>query len=53
MTDLTGFEGYDDFLGGIKERIRTAQVRAAVAVSRELMALYWHIGQGLAERRAI
>jgi predicted nuclease of restriction endonuclease-like (RecB) superfamily len=44
-------EGYEQFLGGLKDRIRTAQLRASLAVNRELIALYWHIGKGLVERQ--
>lgn len=36
--------GYEDFLRELKERIRNAQVRAALAVNRELVLLYWQIG---------
>lgn len=35
---------YGIFLEDIKERIRTAQVRAAVSVNSELVLLYWNIG---------
>ncbi len=48
----TGLEGYSDFLADIKGRIQTAQVRAALSVSRELIQLYWQIGAGLAARQA-
>jgi predicted nuclease of restriction endonuclease-like (RecB) superfamily len=44
-------EGYDEFLRSLKERIRTAQVRAALAVNRDLVLLYWRIGQGILERQ--
>lgn len=37
--------GYDDFLRELKERIRNAQVRAVLAVNRELVLLYWQIGR--------
>lgn len=40
-----GLSGYDQLLRDLKERIRHAQVRAALAVNRELVALYWQIGQ--------
>lgn len=43
--------GYDEFLSEIKQRIQSAQVRAALAVSRELTLLYWQIGQGLTTRQ--
>jgi predicted nuclease of restriction endonuclease-like (RecB) superfamily len=52
MTNLARFEGYEDFLRGIKERIQTTQVRAALSLSRELTLLYWHIGREIAERQA-
>jgi hypothetical protein len=32
-------EGYEEFLGQIKERIRTARLRAALAANRELIEL--------------
>jgi predicted nuclease of restriction endonuclease-like (RecB) superfamily len=44
-------EGYEDFLRELKQRIRTAQVRAAVAVNRELILLYWHIGREILNRQ--
>jgi hypothetical protein len=44
-------KGYDVFLRDIKERIRTAQLRATVAVNRELIELYWHTGQQIVERQ--
>ena len=33
--------GYSALLEELKTRIRTAQVRAAFAVNRELLLLYW------------
>jgi predicted nuclease of restriction endonuclease-like (RecB) superfamily len=44
-------KGYDELLAQIKERIRTAQLRAAVAVNRELIELYWQIGQSIVDRQ--
>jgi len=35
---------YARLLEDIKERVRTARVRAGLAVNRELVLLYWHIG---------
>lgn len=43
--------GYDDFLRELKERIRNAQVRAAIAVNRELVLLYWQIGKEILWRQ--
>lgn len=42
---------YLEFLAEIKERIRTAQVRAMLAANRELIALYWDIGKAIVERQ--
>jgi predicted nuclease of restriction endonuclease-like (RecB) superfamily len=39
--------GYDDLLRDLKLRIRQAQVRAALAVNRELVLLYWQIGRDI------
>src|SRR5260221_13118102 len=39
--------GYEQLLGELKERIRRAQIRAALAVNRELVLLYWQIGHGI------
>jgi hypothetical protein len=38
--------GYPELLQELKNRIRVAQVRAALAVNRELVLLYWSIGPG-------
>ena len=35
---------YKTTLSGIMEKIKSAQVRAARAVNRELVVLYWSIG---------
>lgn len=43
--------GYDDFLRELKTRISNAQVRAAVAVNKELVLLYWQIGQDILHRQ--
>jgi len=44
-TRLTIPTEYGPFLEDLKERIRTAQVRAAVSVNSELVLLYWNIGR--------
>ncbi|HBB32664.1 MAG TPA: DUF1016 domain-containing protein [Cyanobacteria bacterium UBA8803] len=44
-------DNYEDFLRDLKERIRTAQVRAALAVNQELITLYWQIGRSILERQ--
>ncbi len=42
---------YAEFLQSLKERIATAQVKAALAVNRELVLLYWQIGREILERQ--
>ncbi|HYG36165.1 MAG TPA: DUF1016 N-terminal domain-containing protein [Clostridia bacterium] len=40
---------YANLLTDIKSRIRTAQLRAAISVNRELIQLYWDIGKIIAQ----
>lgn len=44
-------EGYEDFLRELKGRIRAAQGKAVLAVNRELILLYWHIGRDILHRQ--
>lgn len=44
-------QDYNDFLRQLKERIRTAQVRAALAVNQELILLYWQIGRSILKQQ--
>ena len=44
--------GYADWLADLKARIHSAQQRAALAVNRELVLLYWQIGQDILARQA-
>ena len=46
-------KGYAELLAALKERIRAAQLRAALAVNHELVALYWHIGKEIIERQGL
>ena len=43
---------YEKLLAEIKQRIRSAQTRAALAVNRELVLLYWQIGREIVERQS-
>jgi len=38
---------YDRFVANIKERIRTAQIKAALAANAELVLHYWEIGRDI------
>jgi hypothetical protein len=43
--------GYAELLQELKSRIQNARVRAAFAVSRELVLLYWSIGRDILARQ--
>jgi predicted nuclease of restriction endonuclease-like (RecB) superfamily len=49
---ITPPTGYADWLVDLKTRIHSAQQRAALAVNRELVLLYWQIGRDILERQA-
>lgn len=49
--DAAVSRSYAELLAHIKERISSAQVRAAVAVNRELVLLYWGIGAEITRRQ--
>lgn len=44
-------DNYIAFFRSLKERIRQAQIRAALAVNSELILLYWQIGQEILKRQ--
>jgi predicted nuclease of restriction endonuclease-like (RecB) superfamily len=44
--------GYAPWLTKLKADIRAAQLRASIAVNRELVLLYWQIGNDILERQA-
>jgi predicted nuclease of restriction endonuclease-like (RecB) superfamily len=44
-------KGYDNFLTELKDRIRHAQLRAALSVNRELVLLYWSLGRDILARQ--
>jgi predicted nuclease of restriction endonuclease-like (RecB) superfamily len=45
-------QSYEQFLEDIKGRIRSAQARAARAISAELIEVYWQIGREILQRQA-
>jgi predicted nuclease of restriction endonuclease-like (RecB) superfamily len=46
-------DNYDEFLKTLSERIRTSQVKAALAVNKELVLLYWQMGKDILNRQDI
>ena len=52
MADIiSNSKSYETLLAELKNRIRTAQVRASVAVNQELILLYWGIGEEILIRQ--
>ena len=46
-------KAYKDWLIGLKSKIRSAQLKAAVAVNTELITLYWDLGKMIAEKENV
>ena len=44
--------GYAEWIADLKLRIRAAQQRAALAVNKEMLLLYWQIGRDILDRQA-
>jgi predicted nuclease of restriction endonuclease-like (RecB) superfamily len=44
-------DAYEAFLSDLKSRIRTAQIKAALAVNQELVMLYWQIGSRILQQQ--
>jgi len=42
---------YTKFITSLKTKIRSSQIKAIVAVNRELIKLYWEIGKDIAEKQ--
>jgi predicted nuclease of restriction endonuclease-like (RecB) superfamily len=51
--DLQTPEGYEEFLRGLKQRIRQARLKAMLAVNRELILFYWSLGRDILERQSL
>jgi predicted nuclease of restriction endonuclease-like (RecB) superfamily len=51
MTESLEPDSYAQFLAGLKSRIQAAQIRASLAVNRELVLLYWQIGRDILDRQ--
>ncbi len=48
---MSGTKEYFDFIGSVKDRIRSAQYEALKAVNKELVGLYWDIGRMISEKQ--
>jgi hypothetical protein len=49
--ELVNGSDYQAFLQSIKARVQQAQLRAVVAVNKELILLYWQIGKEILQRQ--
>ncbi|MCP5197243.1 MAG: hypothetical protein H6974_10715 [Gammaproteobacteria bacterium] len=49
--DLIRTDEYRDLIASLKNRVQAAQIKAAVTVNTQLIALYWDIGQKIAEKQ--
>lgn len=50
METLTSLSEYKDLLQNLKEQVRQARLKAALAVNKELVLLYWNIGASISQR---
>jgi predicted nuclease of restriction endonuclease-like (RecB) superfamily len=51
MSNQIVLADYEQLLRELKNRIRSAQVKAALAINRELVLLYWQIGREILQRQ--
>jgi hypothetical protein len=51
MGTIPSADSYAQFLTELKKRIASAQTRAHLAVSRELILLYWQTGRDIVLRQ--
>ena len=49
--DMTVPSGYSNFIETLKEKIRSAQLKALFAANREMTRLYWEIGKDIVEKQ--
>ena len=53
MTELIQAEDYRDWIASIKQRVQTSQIKASVAVNREMLKLYWFLGEQIIEKQKV
>lgn len=51
IREISLTEEYRSTLADLKKRIRESQLKATVAVSKELLLLYWTIGKTIVEKQ--
>jgi hypothetical protein len=50
-TNLSMTPEYRDWIGQLKTRFRSVQLKAAVAVNHELLQFYWELGAGIVSKQ--
>jgi len=50
-SSLANDDSYRALLDGLKQRIQSSQIKAAIAVNQEMILLYWHIGNEILARQ--
>jgi len=49
--DILKSKAYKDFIRNIKKRIQNSQIKAALSVNKELLCLYWDLGECIVEKQ--
>ncbi|WP_211352218.1 DUF1016 N-terminal domain-containing protein [Dinghuibacter silviterrae] len=52
-SEIAGDKQYKKWLVEMKDRIRGAQIRAVISVSKELLNLYWELGKDILGKKAL
>jgi predicted nuclease of restriction endonuclease-like (RecB) superfamily len=51
MNEIINLSDYRDWLNELKIRIKSSQIKAALSVNKELIALYWDLGRQISEKQ--
>jgi predicted nuclease of restriction endonuclease-like (RecB) superfamily len=51
MNEITKHSDYHNWLNELKIRIKNSQIKAALSVNKELIALYWDLGRQISEKQ--
>ena len=51
MTDIVKLSEYSEWLRGLKQQIKTGQIKAALAVNSQMIMLYWDLGRQITEKQ--
>lgn len=51
MSELIASDDYRKWIASIKQRVQASQIKAAVSVNREMLDLYWFIGEQILDKQ--